>query len=360
MEKEDIFNILHTLHTPILINLPNIRAETPLHYASMGAASPLTLIFLLQHGAQADVHDVSGLSPLDILEFREQSAAMDIIRRFEQQDSIDSESHAKAFFQYLNILKAKKLIEPPSGSQVPLVISGKFGTVRIRSEELLSDFNPMKKNDAGSLQRFLNDKKLYQAACSYPILPNREPVPHLDSDDCSSTLRIQSVSDFLEAIYYPGWTDQVVRCLLLIRPKYFVLEEIFERVVADSLKFSYLLRVVYLWIEDFYDNCLSLRPRCLDTLKGLLNSLETQFSSLSVLETRLRDTLLKVISIFLQRYPFEIFFVQKLSKMINYGDYACLFQGPEAFNANGCCLSDLFDTKNFVYQLNMVSFFLFR
>lgn len=65
-----------------------------------------------------------------------------------------------------------------------------------------------------------------------------------------------------------------MRGLLLVHTKYFSTSELLERVVADTRKYAFLLRVVCVWVRDMFDTCLCHQERCVEILSRLLADLE--------------------------------------------------------------------------------------
>ena len=230
---------------------------------------------------------------MSILEFREQSLTMEIVQKCAEADAEpEIGDKQRSLIHFLNAHKANKHYDPPSGIQIPREIECDDCQLTIRSDELYSELNPVQKGEVGSLQRFLNARKLYQAASAYPILSHRITITHIDAQE-NSVIRIRSHSDYLESLYYPGWNDLTVRGLLLLRSKYFALEEFFEKFLRDSMKYAYLMRVVYLWVNEYYECTLSTRAKCVEAMKGLLTTLEG-ISSLSMIESKTKEKVKEV------------------------------------------------------------------
>ena len=296
---EDIFYCLHLLSSSKEdnTNAQTIRGETPLHYLLLGSESVIVFFFLLLHGAGMETLDQFGTSPMMMLSGKN-SALLDALKEYTNWKKANKSSSSSFQSQLKEGRKecrslSKWGVKVHDERSIPQYIDECSGSAKIQiaDDAIFGDFCPVNPKEA-TTGRFSFDQQLYRLACSYSILSS-PPLPGPFAISPHS-MGIGGKEDFLDCVYYPGWSDVVVRGLLLIHGKYYHTTDLLKKLVSDSKKYTFLLRVLDIWIKEHFDSSLRKHESCLQSLKRLLQFLEEKLPNVSILEKRLLDCLKEV------------------------------------------------------------------
>jgi hypothetical protein len=268
-ERTSLLTLFHQMMTyECDLSSQNARGETPLHFAVLGFANPITISFLITHGADPTVLDCEGQTAYDKGELKPRTEGLDILKTFSpKKEVVASQSSFLQKMQHWAKLSDKDLLveiqkdglTSPQPNASPNNNPQKMGKLSVSflgvSDELFDNTSlqthtdllglmPSKVNDIWSRHQilFLLAMKIDISSKALPwwplpLLPNR-------------SILISCKSEYIDAVLYPAWSNILVRSILILHPKYIQTEELLELLVRECESLWFLFRVLALWLRD--------------------------------------------------------------------------------------------------------------
>jgi hypothetical protein len=323
-DRIPLLALLHLLDSSE--NIQNVRGNTPLHHTMMGHANPIIASFLITHCNSVHTINQDGNSPLDFNVPNNLSEKIEMLHTVLQKKKFNHETSIFELMQQWAILSTSILnfelqsIQHQSNVHNDMTsftkLDGLFGGTSV--DLFCKDYEFRKQNIEINISR---DLLLYKLNLNLEIIFS--PLDWWPSQLNSTRVFLVhdfSHNNFLDILTYPGWSDNVIRAVLLFHSKYINTIDLLDILVNESPKLVYLYRVLALWFSDSHITFCNIFENCDILLKQLFSNLASVAASpvISLCYLEKLKECLEYVRVFFNEFLYFNFLFSLLPPLIYY------------------------------------------